>query len=460
MSKVALSGLASILLLAPVASFGEEKDDASGQPTPLELFEQRIMPIFKSPQPASCVQCHLAAVDLKSYILPSHERTFVSLRDQGLIDLAAPEKSKILRLIQMGEKDRDKESRLLHEKVRKAEYEAFAAWISACCQDPKLRELPPLAAGERAQPARPDAVIRHARKSRVVDSFVRNVWSQRMRCFPCHTPHEIDKTNPQHRLALQRHADYVEQFGERMHIFRETPEATLQSWIERSRQTPSGQLPLLNLKAPEKSLIVLKPTSKLPKKKDDGTLEKPSYAEPVSHMGGLKMHVDDPSYKAWIAWLRDYSHVVGDRYASVDELPADNWLPTEHVLLLENAPKDWPASVRVQLFIHAWDKRQGTWQVEPTAFTQNSLTPRRMVGGPLFVFRPTDSDKDSDRDAKSASLPPGKYLVKAYVDTRHRLAEDPTLLLPKEDYYGQAQFDARWGKGHPQAQRVSGDALK
>ena len=146
MSKVALSGLTAILLLAPIASFGEEKDDPSGQPTPLELFEQRIMPIFKSPQPASCVQCHLAAVDLKSYILPSHERTFLSLRDQGLIDLSAPEKSKILRLIQMGEKDRDKESRLLHEKVRKAEYEAFAAWITACCQDPKLRELPPLAA--------------------------------------------------------------------------------------------------------------------------------------------------------------------------------------------------------------------------------------------------------------------------------------------------------------------------
>jgi hypothetical protein len=41
-------------------------------------------------------------VDLKNYILPSHEKTFVSLRDQGLIDLENPADSKILRLIAMG----------------------------------------------------------------------------------------------------------------------------------------------------------------------------------------------------------------------------------------------------------------------------------------------------------------------------------------------------------------------
>src|ERR1700730_6474078 len=74
--------------------------------TPKEVFEKRILPIFKSPDPSSCVQCHLAGVELKNYILPSHEQTFVSLRDQGLIDLDRPEKSKILALIQMGEEDK------------------------------------------------------------------------------------------------------------------------------------------------------------------------------------------------------------------------------------------------------------------------------------------------------------------------------------------------------------------
>src|SRR5438093_151903 len=76
------------------------------EPTAQQVFEKRIMPIFQSPHPSSCVQCHLAGVDLKDYILPSHEKTFLSLRDQGLIDLDAPEKSKILHLIRMGDADR------------------------------------------------------------------------------------------------------------------------------------------------------------------------------------------------------------------------------------------------------------------------------------------------------------------------------------------------------------------
>src|ERR1700730_15140291 len=100
----------------------------AADPTPGEVFEKRLLPIFKSPNPSSCVQCHLAGVDLKGYILPDHEKTFRSLRDQGLIDLDSPEKSKILNLIQMGEKDR-RAAGLIHAKTRKAEYEAFAAWI-------------------------------------------------------------------------------------------------------------------------------------------------------------------------------------------------------------------------------------------------------------------------------------------------------------------------------------------
>ena len=33
---------------------------AEAGPTPKEVFEKRILPIFKSPNPSSCVQCHLA----------------------------------------------------------------------------------------------------------------------------------------------------------------------------------------------------------------------------------------------------------------------------------------------------------------------------------------------------------------------------------------------------------------
>src|SRR3954468_9008302 len=89
--------LAAVLICVPVLR--------AADPSPAQVFETRILPIFKSPNPSSCVQCHLAGVDLKDYILPSAEKTFRSLRDQGLIDLSAPEKSKILTLIAMEKED-------------------------------------------------------------------------------------------------------------------------------------------------------------------------------------------------------------------------------------------------------------------------------------------------------------------------------------------------------------------
>ena len=59
-----------------------------------------------------------SSVDLKQYVLPSHEKTFLSLRDQGLVDLKEPKNSKILTLISMDEKDLDKSAKLIHEKRR------------------------------------------------------------------------------------------------------------------------------------------------------------------------------------------------------------------------------------------------------------------------------------------------------------------------------------------------------
>src|SRR5213593_1769326 len=113
-----------------VAALGAGFAAADGEPRPAEIFEQRIMPIFRSPNPSSCTECHLAGVDLKNYILPSHEKTFVSLRDQGLINLDAPADSKILRLIAMGG-GTNQGAGLISAKVRDAEYGAFAEWIKA-----------------------------------------------------------------------------------------------------------------------------------------------------------------------------------------------------------------------------------------------------------------------------------------------------------------------------------------
>lgn len=417
----------------------------------VDLFNERIVPIFRSPQPSSCVQCHLASVDLKDYILPSHRKTFLSLRDQGLVDLKQPEKSKILKLISMGERDLDEGAKLIHAKMRRAEYEAFAAWITACARDPELRNLPALDESERAAPDKPDAVIRHARKSRVVDSFARNVWSQRMRCFPCHTPFEIDPADPKQAAAVKKQREFEQKYPElvdRLKLFRETPEETLDYLIEASRNAKDGDLPLVNVEAPEQSLLVLKPLSKVPPKNADGKMQKPSSALPVSHMGGLKMHPNDHSYKSFMQWLTDYARVAGDDYKSADDLPADNWQGTNRILRLTEAPEQWRVGSVVQLFVYSRNEAGNGWSDKPVAFTQGSVTPRHMVNGALFLF--------ARGEPGSRVLERGRYLVRVYHDQQNRLTGDPTLLLNQNDLMGSVEIDrARWREGFRQAETAS-----
>ena len=424
-------------------------DDAITGPSSAEdLFNSRITPIFRSADPSSCVQCHLSSVDLKEYILPSHEKTFLSLRDQGLINVENPDQSKILTLIKMGEKDLDEGAKLIHADTRQKELEAFSAWINACCADQALLSQPALSPSEQARPANPDAVIRHSRRSSVVDSFTRQIWTMRMRCFPCHTPHEINDTDPRHQAAIKnvttfkaKHPDLVE----RMEIFRETPEATLDYLVSRSRAAKSGDYPMLNLENPAQSLLVLKPMSKLPPKIGEDELAPPSSTDPVSHYGGLKMHPNDQSYKAMVAWIEDYARIVNGDYKSVDDLPADNWRGTEQFLQLTGVAEEWPVGEAVQLFLFQKNEADGTWSESPAAFTQGTVTPRHMVNGSLLMIEPRRYGSNQE---PATELGAGDYLIKVYRDQSHKLEEAPTAFLGYEDFAGQAEVKAeRWREG-------------
>lgn len=457
--------VAAMTLVAAAACFTTASAAFSASDSsPEDLFNARILPIFKSPNPSSCVQCHLSSVDLKDYILPSSEQTFASLRAQELVNVDAPEKSKILELISMGEKDSDKGAKMIHEEMRKAEYEAFASWIKACCADPKLRNLPAPSKTALAKPEHPDEVIRHARKSRLVDSFTRNVWSQRMRCFPCHTPHEIDDNDPKAKQARKHIQDIEDRHGvkftSRLALFRKTPEATMQAWIENSRDAEPDSLPLINLEDATQSLIVLKPSAKLPKKKEDGSFEKPSSVEPVSHLGGLKMHKDDFSYKAFIAWIEDYARVVGGEYTLVADLPADNWHPSKHMVMLRGVPESWPKMAPVQMFVHEWDAGKKGWKEDPVAFTQGLVAPKMNVFGALFLLRSEETEKSAEWTPEDPTLKPGKYLIKTYLDSKGQLAENPAAFLGKDSFEGQLEVRAHWRKGFPEAEKLNGAELK
>ena len=409
-----------VLLCLPLALAGCSRptvgavmaEEADAKATPKEVFEKRLLPIFRSPDPSSCVQCHLAGVDIKNYILPSHEDTFVSLRDQGLIDLDKPKKSKILALIEMGEGEKGAAS--IHQKARKAEYEAFADWVERSAADPKLRALPKLAADKQAKPKRPNEVIRHARKDRVLESFANNVWPMRFRCMGCHT--EGTAENKKH----------VEEHGERVAWFKaDGPEATLE-YLRQSK--------LIDADAPEKSLLLRKPLNE------------------AKHGGGLKFVKGDQGYRAFRAFIEDYARIVKDGYPDVQSLPKAEGGPlrfgTDIWLKLADTPPAWGDKL-LQVSVYAWDEDKKAWEAEPIA------TSDRVVWGKgklwqhnLTLLAARKSGRSVAWSKGKPTLPRGRYLVTVSVDRDGKLGKDWTRGLTADDYAGQVEVTSAWPEGY------------
>jgi hypothetical protein len=394
----------------------------AADPTPSEVFEKRLKPIFDSPNPSSCTQCHLAGVDLKQYFRPTHQETFLSLRDQGLVDLDAPEKSRILGLITIGKGEKGAE--LILEETRKKEYEAFAAWIKASAADPALRAAPKLDADKLARPARPNEVIRHARKDRLLESFENTVWAMRFRCMSCH----IEGTEDNKKK--------VAEFGERVAwIKKGGAEATLKYLMESK---------LLDTKEPAKSLLLLKPLGD------------------VKHGGGVKFLVGDEGYKAFRGFLEDYAKVVNDQYAAKKDLPirpAVESFGTEIWIKFADTPPAWGDKLLlVKLF--AWDAKKGAWEESPIASTDRKV----WGGGKLFQHTLTlSADRGSER-AKAwktnPTLAEGKYLAKVYVDSEERLAKDWTAALGEKEYVGSVEVKSAWPAGYGKMTAVGAGKVK
>jgi hypothetical protein len=393
---------------------------AEQAPTPEQVFEKRIAPIFKSPDPSSCVQCHLAAVDLKNYIRPSSRETFLSLRDQGLIDLDKPEKSRILALIEMGKAE--KGAAVIHQKNRAAEYEAFAAWVAVCCADKELRAAPKLNADELAKP-RPVEVIRHARKDQLLESFTNSVWAMRFRCMSCH----IEGSAENKKLVAEN--------GDRVSWFKAAgPEATLKYLMESK---------LIDTKEPEKSLLLKKPLNE------------------AKHGGGVKFLVGDEGYKAYRRFVEDYAKIVGDKYETAADLPpkpANQAFGTDIWLKVTNTPPAW-ADKLVQVKVFAWDATRKAWEAEPIASTDRKVWGQgKLFQHTLTLFAAPGSARAKVWNAKP-ELPNGKYLVRAYLDDG-KLAKDWNAELGAADFVGEAEVTSAWPAGYGKMTVIDGSKVK
>jgi hypothetical protein len=382
---------------------------AEPAPTPQEVFEKRLLPIFKSPQPSSCLQCHLSGVDLKNYILPSSEKTFRSLRDQGLIDLDAPEKSKILALIRMGAGEGG--AALISEKVRQAEYEAFRVWIVACARDPELRRAPPLPPPERGGPALPLEVIRHARKDRVLESFENSVWSMRFRCMSCH------------REGTPECQKLVTENGERVAWIKAAGAAATLDYLRRSS--------LIDLESPGQSLLLLKPLGE------------------VKHGGGKKLLPGDQGYRAFRGFIDDYVRTVKGGYADARALPprpARERFGTDRWIKLADTLPPWGDRL-LQVDLHAWDAGKGAWEAEPIATTDRLVWGKgRQWQHNLTLLADRGSERARAwRAEKQPALPEGRYLVKVYVDLAGRA---PDWQAGPDSYAGAVEVRSAWPEGY------------
>jgi hypothetical protein len=121
---------------------------------------------------------------------------------------------------------------------------------------------------------------------------------------------------------------------------------------------------------------------------------------------------------------------------------------------MKEVPGSWPAGSLVQLFVHeAGDDADAT----PIAFTQGIVTPRGFVNGSLMLLR--GANNDVNWDPTGVTLEPGEYTIKAYLDSSHRIENDPGVLLGEEEFQGEMTVSAHWNEGFKEAEVVSGKQL-
>lgn len=377
------------------------------QPDSLALFEKRILPIFQSSKPSSCSECHLSGVDLKQYIRPTQRETFVSLVAAGMIDGETPSASKILQFI----KRAPEQPSLVSSKVRAEEYDAFLAWIRAAVSDPQL-----LAAKSDVGKIGPQVsaeVIRHARRDRVLRSFVDNIWTEVGRCAACHSP--------------DRNQQQVNEHGEQVSWIKlNDPQATMAYMVENG---------LVNADDAEQSLLLLKPTMQ------------------VDHGGGQKMVVGDRTYKQFRRFIDDYAAMVHGKYTKSEQLPQPSdevSVVTDIWLKIEGVPAKYD---KMLLQADLYRQTEMGWTDFPVATSDRPVFGKgNLWQHSLSLTAPRGSEWAAEIGGRK--LPPGRYLLKLYIDQTAKLAKDFSAELNNDDFVGQLELDSRWTAGYGQMTMV------
>jgi hypothetical protein len=200
---------------------------------------------------------------------------------------------------------------------------------------------------------------------------------------------------------------------------------------------------LVDVEAPEKSLLLLKPTNQ------------------VTHGGGKKLMVGDRTYQAFRRWIEEYAASV-KRSASARPLTSsapDEWLVrSECWLKIEETPPEWGDRL-LAVDLYAWDAARGRWSERVAARADRGV----WGGGKLWqqTLSPVLRDESLVRQLLPRSqsggmyfsvpyrLPPGRYLIRIYCDTMGALEKDWRLELRQPRFFvGTVEVTSDWPTGY------------
>ena len=185
---------------------------------------------------------------------------------------------------------------------------------------------------------------------------------------------------------------------------------------------------LLDLDAPEKSLILRKPS------------------EQVAHIGGRKILIGDETYTRWIGWIRDYARASKDGYATTSDLPAtppESDVTTDCWVRVELPSSFDDAAVSIEIF--AWDAAKSAW-----GSTRIASASRHAMKGwqqTLYLHAPRGSELATDFE-KSRALRKGRYQVRVFADKSYDPKRGKPARLSSSKPIGQIDVDRDWPTGY------------
>lgn len=375
---------------------------AMAEETAAEIFQRRILPLATAEKPSSCIECHVAGVDLRQYIRGDASSTFAALRAAGLVNAEQPEKSKLLEFISRTPEKGD----AALAKVRAAELAAFGAWIAAAAKDPSARDAP--IPSEPIGPSLPAEIIRHGRRDRVLQSFLENIWIERERCAGCHSP---DKN----QRLIEKHGEQI-------------------SWIKPG--DPAGTLAtiiahdLIDLDDPDRSLILQKPLAE------------------VDHGGHIKFTRGSRTDKQFRKFLQDYAATAKGKYQNVAELPQKSEMvvvaSAQHLRVID-LPEEF-AGKFARIDLYRWS--DGGFDTVPVAMMDGNIHPKnKLFQSVVFAVIPRTMDLAKEVEQRR-QLPDGRYRAKLYVDKEKNAARNRDYEMAASDFVAEIEFDGPWAPGY------------